>query len=93
MEVVGLEVVLEAAVACTWREQQVDTVPQEVEGGGEEGEGGEDAGEVVEVLHRVHAQPSEWLHVGVAVVEGVDVGEERLAVQQAVGEVEVNCGG
>jgi len=50
VEVVGLKVILETAVAGTGGEQQMHTVPQEMEGRGDKGEVGQDAGVVVEVL-------------------------------------------
>ena len=58
-------------------EQQVDAVPPEGEGGGEEDEGGRQAAEEVEVLHWVHAQTRERFYVCVAVVQAVDVFVER----------------
>ena len=59
--------------------QEMHTIPEEGEGGGEEEEGGPDAAEVVEVLDGVHAEPGEGLDVRVAVVQGVDVLVHRLA--------------
>ncbi len=48
VKVVGLEVILKAAVTGPGREQQMHTIPQEMEGGGNEGEVGQDAGVVAE---------------------------------------------
>ena len=86
---VTLEVVLPAAVRGRGRDEEMDAVPHEGEWRGEDKEGWTHARVVVEVLDGVHAQPSERLDVGVAVVEGVDVLVERLDVDEPVGEVEV----
>ena len=48
VKVVGLEVILKAAVTGPGREQQMHTIPQKMEGGGNEGEVGQDAGVVAE---------------------------------------------
>ena len=80
VEVVGLEVVLEAAVARAGREEEVDAVPEEGEGRGEAEQRGQDARKVVEVLDGVHAEAGEGLDVRVAVVQRVHEGEEWLAV-------------
>ena len=48
VKVVGLEVILKAAVTGPGGEQQMHTIPQEMEGGGNEGEVGQDAGVVAE---------------------------------------------
>ena len=59
----------------------------ESEGRGEEEEGGADTAEVEEVLHRVHGQPREGLHVCVAVVDAVDVFVQRRDVDESVAAV------
>ena len=69
--------VLPPAVRGCRTEQQVDAVPPEGKGGGEEDEGGRQAAEEVEVLHWVHAQTGERFYVCVAVVQAVDVFVER----------------
>ena len=65
---VRLHVVLPAAVGGGRGDEQVHRVPHEGERGGEDEEAGPEAAVVVEVLHWVHAQPSERLNVRVAVV-------------------------
>ncbi len=80
VEVVGLEVVLEAAVACSGGEQQVHAVPEEVKRGTEEGEVGQDAGVVVQMFNGMHGETGEGFDVSVAVVQRVHEGEEWLAV-------------
>ena len=84
-----LEVILPPAVRSRWRYQQVDPVPHEGKGSGEEEEGGANAAVVVEMLNGVHAQPSERLNVRVAMVERVDVLVESLDVDEPVGKVEM----
>ena len=65
---VRLHVVLPAAVGGGGGDEQVHRVPHEGEGGGEDEEAGPEAAVVVEMLHRVHAQPSERLNIRVPVV-------------------------
>ena len=86
---VGLHGVLPATVASRRGEEDVDAHPGEDEGGGVEQEGGGEAGEVVEVLHRMHRQAGEGLNVCVPVVDRMDVLEEGADVEEAVAEVEM----
>jgi hypothetical protein len=83
--------IFEAAVACAGCKQQMDAVPQEMKRRAHKGEIREDAGVVVEVLDGVHAQAGKGLDVGVAVVQRVHKLKDWLEVEQAVGEVEVEC--
>ena len=91
VEVVGLKMIFEAAVAGARREQQVNTVPQEMERRADKRQVGQDAREVVEVLDGMHAEAGKWLDVSVAVVQRMHEGEDGLEVKQAVGKVKVYC--
>ncbi len=91
VKVVGLKMILEAAVTGTRRKQEMNAVPQEMKRGADKRQIGQDAGVVIEVLHGVHAKAGEGFDVGVTVVQRVHKGENWLEVQQAVGKVEVNC--
>ena len=66
-------------------------VPEVVEGVHPEPERGDDAGEVVEVLDRVHREAGEGLDVDVPMVQRVHEFVNNLHVDQAVGEVEVHA--
>mmetsp|Transcript_27826 Transcript_27826/g.80204 ORF Transcript_27826/g.80204 Transcript_27826/m.80204 type:complete len:319 (-) Transcript_27826:594-1550(-) len=69
VELVALVVVLEAGMRRCGGDQQVDTVPHEGEGRGLDIQGHQCTCKVEEVLHGVHAEAREGLHVGVPVVE------------------------
>ena len=70
-------------------QQEVVAGPKQSQGVGWQEQQWAHGGEVVGVLHRVHGQASEGLHVSVPVVERVHVAVEGRYVEQAVGEVEV----
>ena len=91
VEVVGLKMIFEAAVAGARREQQVNTVTQEMERRADKRQVGQDARDVVEVLDGMHAEAGKWLDVSVAVVQRMHEGEDGLEVKQAVGKVKVYC--
>ena len=86
---IGLEVIFPSAVRSRRRYEEVDAVPHEGKGCGEDEEGRADAAVVVEVLDGMHAQTRERFNVCVAVVEGVDVLVESLDVDEPVGKVEM----
>ncbi len=91
VEVVCLKMIFEATVAGARREEQVNTVPQEMKRGAEQGQVGQHAREVVEVLDGMHAKAGKRLDVCVAVVQRMHKGEYGLEVKQAVGKVKVHC--
>mmetsp|Transcript_114572 Transcript_114572/g.365354 ORF Transcript_114572/g.365354 Transcript_114572/m.365354 type:complete len:391 (+) Transcript_114572:679-1851(+) len=89
VELVALEVVLEAGVRGRRREEEVHAHPHERKGRGLQIQDGTGAGKVEQVLDGVHAEAREGLDVGVPVVEAVHIPVEELDVQEAVRKVEV----
>jgi len=90
MKHVALPMVFPTAVAADWGEGEVHAVPEEVERRHFEVKRGKNGGEVIEVFDGVHAYSAEWIGVGVAVMERVDVFVEGADVNESVSKVKVN---
>jgi len=89
VKLVGLHVVLPPGVASGRGQEEMHAVEEEVHRMHAAVEAREEAAEVVDMLHRVHAETSKGLYIYVTMMQAVDVFVHPAGVDEAVGEIEM----